>query len=264
MIEMKNLSKHQYLGKIPEWYNEFYNVSFFGTDRIFYKPLKVTYNNEYIFYIYRPSVKYFLEKFASKYSKEEKKEVYNSISQGYNIGVKEYNNTFDLTETGAKRLLNELERLQKIPFKETHVNFAELKKCGEIEGRINCIYGIMDSNYDLFFTYEIKKVDSLKTQNILALYLALTKQELPKDKEGYDLLMDKYKIPRSTGKNKRYYHTFKTDYSNYKHPRYRQELFTKTTEVNLLEKYELILKYCESNNLPEHKDIVEREYEDYK
>lgn len=168
--QLKPINKRETFGNIPKKYKEQYEVNYFSTDRIFYKPLKVTYNNEYIFYIYRPSVKYFLEELVSKYSKEEKKEVYNSISQGYNIGAKEYNNIFDLTETGAKRLLNELEKLQKIPFKETHVNFAELKKCGEIEGRINCIYGIMDSNSDLFVKDKNETIQDLTAMQIAAIH----------------------------------------------------------------------------------------------
>ena len=152
---MKNLSKHQYLGQIPQEYKEFYEASFFGTTRKYYKPQKITYNNEFVFFVYRPAVKYFLLNFASNYSKEDKKEVYEAITQGYNIGIYEYNNTFDLTEAGAERLLKEIERLQNIPFKETQINFAELKDCGKIEGRINCIYGIMDSNEELFKTHII-------------------------------------------------------------------------------------------------------------
>ena len=68
---------------------------------------------------------------------------------------KKYNNTFDLSETGAERLLKELERLQNIPFKQTQINFAELKLCGEIEGNISCIYNIIATNADLFIKDEI-------------------------------------------------------------------------------------------------------------
>jgi len=167
---MKNLSKHQYLGQIPQEYKEYYEASFFGAIRQFYKPQKITYNNEFVFFVYRPAVKYFLLNFASNYSKEDKKEVYEAITQGYNIGIYEYNNTFDLTEAGAERLLKEIERLQNIPFKETQINFAELKTCGKIEGNINCIYGIMDSNEDLFIKDEIKTIQNLTAIQIAAIH----------------------------------------------------------------------------------------------
>ncbi|MFP4023747.1 MAG: hypothetical protein ACLFVR_04405 [Thiohalospira sp.] len=231
---MKNLSKYQYLGEIPQEYKEYYEASFFGTTRKFYKPQKFIYNNEFIFFVYRPAVKYFLQNFASKYSKENKKKVYEAIIQGYNIGIKEYNNTFDLTKTGAKKLLEEIERLQNSLFKETHVNYAELKQCGEIEGRINCIYGIIDSNKDLFMKDEIKTIQNLTAMQIAAIHYYRYDYPLTNSNIKHFLNEIKYTEPKKTSHIVEQYNLWKSPATRYKKGSQKEETSIQTVYEKIM------------------------------